>query len=576
MKATAWLTLAVVGLAASASAVRAQAGRPDSLAVRVDSIFAPYDKSHSPGCILGVSRNGALVYERGYGMANLEYGLAITPASIFHVASIAKQFTAASILLLAQRGQLSLDDDVRKYITELPDYGSRLTLRHLLTHTSGLRDAFQLGDLAEPRDVDGDARFPFVKRLALQRALNAVPGTEFAYLNAGYALLAVIVERVSGQSLHAFADSNIFKPLGMTHTHFHDNSTMIVPNRASGYYVDDAGGVHVAIDEWTVTYNSKNPGSRGVGNSNLFTTARDLLIWEQNFADVRVGDPALIAAMQAPTVLKGGDTSLYGFGLAVEPYRGLRAVGHGGGDPGYAAYVVRFPDHGLAIAVLCNVEDINTYALARRVADIYLAKVFPTPAVSRTTAALPRVSLSAEQLASKVGLYHDPLSDALRRIFVRDGKLMASRYAFGVGGTELRPLSANRFLLTSGTLEFEFVAAVDGGGQDIHEFLPGRKRPVVFQRVNAFAPSSAELSAFAGEYVSPELETTYTLAARDSGLVIQIRGRAEIVLGPIFADAFEGSRVGMVKFSRDANGVVTGFTVTSGGVRGLRFDRVTR
>jgi CubicO group peptidase (beta-lactamase class C family) len=265
--------------------------------------------------------------------------------------------------------QLSLDDEARKYITELPDYGNRLTIRHLLTHTSGLRDAFTLLGLAAPREDDVSVNDAIVKALARQRGLNFMPGAEFQYNNGGYTLLAAIVKRVSGQSLRAFADANIFKPLGMMRTHFHDDPTMIVPNRASGYHLD-AGAFHLAI--------RADPGGV-VGNAGLFTTARDLLLWEQNFADVRVGDKALVAEMQTPAIPTGwSDKSSYGFGLEIGEYRGLRTIGHGGGDPGYGAYVVRYPDQGLAEAVLGNVDNINALGLTRGVADIYLADVFAT------------------------------------------------------------------------------------------------------------------------------------------------------------------------------------------------------
>jgi len=269
----------------------------ESVIARVDQLFAQWNRLDSPGCSLGVSQNGVLVYERGYGMANLELAFPITPAAVFHVASISKQFTAMSILLLAQRGQLSLDDDVGKYIPDWADHGSRLTIRHLLTHTSGVRDPFLLHELVAPRDdvFDNDA---LVKILAHQLALNFTPGTEFQYNNGGYALLASIVKRVSGQSLRTFADVNIFKPLGMRHTHVHDDPAMIVPNRASGYY-RDAGSMNVALHPYS---------NRIVGNTGLFTTVRDLLLWEQNFADVRVGDTALVAAMQTPAVPRAGRT----------------------------------------------------------------------------------------------------------------------------------------------------------------------------------------------------------------------------------------------------------------------------
>jgi CubicO group peptidase (beta-lactamase class C family) len=208
------------------------------VAARVDKLFARWSSTDSPGCSLGVSRNGVTMYERGYGMANLELKVPITPLTVFHVASVSKQFAAMSILLLAQHGQLSLDDEVRKYIPELPDYGTRLTIRHLLTHTSGLREGFTLLGLAAPREDGVDPNDAVVNMLVRQGALNFTPGSDYQYNNGGYTMLGSIVKRVSGQSLRPFADANIFKPLGMAHTHFHDDPTMIVPNRASGYHRD--------------------------------------------------------------------------------------------------------------------------------------------------------------------------------------------------------------------------------------------------------------------------------------------------------------------------------------------------
>ena len=282
---------------------------------RIDKLFAQWDRSDSPGCALGVSQHGVIVYQRGYGMASLELGVRITPASVLPAASISKQFTAMSILLLAKRGQLSLDDEIQKYIREFGDHGSRITIRHLLTHTSGLRDAFLLQGLAPPREDGVDPNEAISKILARTQGLNFAPGAEFQYNNGAYNLLGSIVKRVSGQPLRAFADANIFKPLGMTHTHFHDDPSMVVPNRVSGYH-QDGSGWHVAAE---------NGGL--VGNAGLQTTVGDLLLWEQNFAEPRVGDRQLGIAMQTPAiptgwpqtssweVLRSGGTSL--IGLAV-------------------------------------------------------------------------------------------------------------------------------------------------------------------------------------------------------------------------------------------------------------------
>lgn len=233
----------VLGQTQNRSLVSAPAAEP--VAAHVDKLFAEWNRSDSPGCSLGISQNGAVVYERGYGMANLESGAAITPASVMAAASISKQFAAMSILLLAQRGKLSLDDRLHTYFPEWEGDASRVTIRQMLSHTSGLRDGFTLHELNAARDevFDNDL---MAKILARTRGLNFKPGSEFQYNNSAYSLLASIVSRVSGQPFRAFAEANIFKPLGMTHTLFQDDPTTIVPNRAWGYH-QDAVGLHVSL-----------------------------------------------------------------------------------------------------------------------------------------------------------------------------------------------------------------------------------------------------------------------------------------------------------------------------------------
>ena len=268
------------------------------------------------------------------------------------------------------------------------------------------------------------------------------------------------------------------------------------------------------------------------------------------------------------------DGSFYGLGLEIARYRGLRTIGHGGGDPGYRAQVVRYPDQGLAIAVLCNLEDIDPAKLAQGVADIYLADVVSTRSADGAPATPPQISLSAQQLASKAGLYRDPSNGKYGRLFVRDGKLMSAPGAGTEPNVALQPVSANRFVLPGTSIVLEFVSPPGGGALEMH-VTGARPKPIVMQRVTAsFAPSTTDLRGFAGEYTSAEVGATYTLEARDSGLTIQVPGRVDITLQPIFPDAFHGAVVDVVEFARDARGDITGFTVTNSGVRHLRFDRV--
>lgn len=554
-------------LALAMAAVASQAASselpPDALTARVDKLFSDWNKTNAPGCGVAVSRNGVLIYERGFGMASLELGVPVTPASVFPAASISKQFAAMSILLLAERGQLSLDDPVWKFIPDWAGREHRITIRHLLTHTSGLREAFTLIGVGSPREDGINVNDAITRVLARQRGLNFLPGTEFQYNNGGYNLLGTIVKRVTGQSLREFAHANIFVPLGMTHTHFHDDPAMVVPNRVTSYSRGKDG------------FRLARPEGGIVGNAGLFTTAADLMKWEQNFADARVGTPVLLAEMQKPVVAtEWGDGSFYGFGLLIGEHRGLRTVGHGGGDPGISTYVLRYPDQGLAVTVLGNSDEIPAMTLAQGAAEIFLADVFPAAAAATNSPASPAsVSLTSRQLDELAGLYRDPATETLGRFFARDGKLLASPDAGAETGAELVPVATNRFVLPGTQVAVEFVPASKGRAQEARVTGVGSK-PRVSQKLTPVDVSSRELRALAGEYVSPEIETTCFMTVQDTHLVAKIPGRADSMLTPVFKDGYSG--LGIVKFTRNKRGTVTGFTFNRADVRGLRFDRVKK
>ena len=369
----------------------AQVSASDSVSAVVDRVFAPMARNDGPGCAVGVYRNGQVAFAKGYGLANLEYNTPITPSTPFIVGSVSKQFTAAAITLLAEQGKLSFDDDVRKYIPELPDYGKKVTIGHMVHHTSGLRDWWELVGLSGLRYDDGYSSDDVFAMTVRQKGLNFTPGERYMYSNTGYVMLGVVVKRVTGKSLREFTDEAFFRPLGMTHTHFHDDHTMLVKNRTSAYQPRTGGGYRVSIPVFD-TY----------GATSLFTTAEDLLRWEQNFADARVGGPALLARMQEPGKLLNGESIGYALGLTIGTRRGVREVGHGGADAGYRADVVRYPDQQLAVAALCNVSDANPGALTRRVADLYLGNALSPAPVARQAGT---VTLTPAQLALNAGLY---------------------------------------------------------------------------------------------------------------------------------------------------------------------------
>ena len=387
---------------APATRSEAQAALPDSLRRKVDEVFARWDHTDTPGCAVGISQQGRSVYQHGYGMSDMQHALAITPLSIFHVASISKQFTAYSVALLAQDDKLSLDDNVRKYIPELPDYGTPITIRQLMHHVSGLRDQWQLLAYAGWREDDLITEQDVLTIVTRQKGTNFPPQREYLYSNTGFTLLAVIVKRVSGVSLREFAQHRIFAPLGMTRTHFHDDHAMIVPDRTSAYQPRGEGGWKISIPVFD-TY----------GATSLFTTTGDLLTWMANLDHPVVGNAQLVSQAQTSAVLSDGTPANYGYGLTVGTYRGLRAIGHGGADAGYRAQVERYPERGLAIAVLCNASSAVPGALLRRVADVMLGASAPPAAVAIDT--VPR-AVGRNLLARWVGVYRDTVSQAVVRV----------------------------------------------------------------------------------------------------------------------------------------------------------------
>ena len=404
-------------------------------ATKIDALFAEWNTQDSAGCGVGVNRNGTMVFERGYGMANLEQKVPITTATLFDPASIAKPFTALSVMLLAEQGKLSLEDEVWKHVPEWVDRADRVTIRHLLAHTAGLRDAFLLIELAPPPATGVDINAHSLRTLAAQRGVNFAPSTEFSYNNGGYNVLGSIVARISGQSFREFVAAHIFGPLGMTHSSFRGVPIAISAHHALGYHRDERG-FHLARDGGIDT-------SAIVGNSGLFTTVGDLLRFAQNFGDARVGSRESLSAMQTAASLGEHGTSPWGLGLEVGVDGGLKTVGHGGGDRGIAAYVIRYPAHDLNVAVLCNLDNLNARVgtLARQVAALYLPPVRSPRSVMWLRWRLDP-ALTASELATNAGLYRDLATGTYGRVYVRDGKLWASEDA-GDGPAEQRRVATS-------------------------------------------------------------------------------------------------------------------------------------
>ena len=550
--------LTLLSVCCSLDILAQNAAPADNPSKRVDELFQKMDTTVSPGCALSVMRDGHIIYERGYGMADLDHNVPITPTTVFHVASMSKQFTAASILMLAQEGKLSLDDPVRKYIPELPDFGTPVTIRQLIHHTSGLRDQWDLLGLSGWRySLDLITDDDVLSVISRQKDLNFTPGSKHLYSNTGYTLLAQVVKRVSGQSFREFTTARIFEPLNMKSTHFRDDHAEIVKNMAYGY--------EPAKDTFRISLTNFDT----VGATSLLTTVEDLLHWDENFYHPAVGGEALIKQMVERGKLNNGEQLSYASGLDMGSYRGLKTVDHGGADAGYRSDMVRFPDQHFSVACLCNLATANPGELTRKVAEIYLAKEMK-PEEKPAEETEKGVTLTAEQLNSKVGTYLNPEDDSVLRLLVKEGKLRV------VAGSdeetyELKALAENRFRLLIAPVEMTFEKPEPGG---LLQFVlkGGDGKPNHFASVPSFAPSESQLNEYTGVYSSEEIEPLYDLRLEKGELVLHRLRNKPDTLRPVTLDFFAGS-IGSIRFTRNSSGRISGFTLTTGRIKNLRFEK---
>lgn len=525
---------------------------------RVDRLFVEWDRSDSPGCALGIIEDGQFVYKRGYGMATLEHNVPITSRTVFRIASTSKQFTATCIALLVEQSRIALDDDIRKYLPELPEYGYPVTIRHLVHHTSGLRDYIELMELAGMRDQDFYTDDEALEMLARQKALNFAPGEEYLYSNTGYYLLGIIVRRASGQSLRAFAEENIFRPLGMASTHFHDDHAEIVPQRATGYSPNEEkekGGYR--IDETTLDI---------VGDGGVFTTAEDLSLWDQNFYRNRLGQggDVLVQQILTPGVLNNGDPLNYAFGLVVGDYRGSRMISHSGGFVGFRAEMIRFPGQKFSVICLANLSTIEPTRLARQVADIYLADQLeegPEPGFLAETRVLD----------DKTGVYWSGTSGMVMELSLQNGKLLAEAFGESV---QIAPVTETDFVTVAAPFDLRISFEKPGRGKPwlMHVCEEG-ERPDTLKMIEVVLSGTDQLAEYVGEYASEELRVTYQLVLEDGNLFVRHKNAPKDPLRPGFSDMFWVDPITLL-FTRDDRARVSGFTVDTGRVRQVRFVRV--
>jgi len=530
---------------------------PADLSVRVDRIFAKFDRT-TPGCAVGLGKDGRTLYAHGYGLANLEYSVPNTDSTVFESGSVAKQFTASALLLLAQDGKLSLDDDIRKYLPEVPTFGGqRITIRNLLTHTSGLRDQWGLlGIEGHPPGSQVHSPMTTLDLVAHQKMLNFPPGSDYLYSNTGYALAGLIVQRVSGKTLDEFTQERLFRPLGMTHTQWRDDFTKVVPNRATAYSGSAATGFHTDM-----------PFTNMIGNGGVLSTMADLMRWNENLDHPSVGGQSYVDAMQTRMRLSSGRTISYALGLTIADYHGTREVSHSGSTAGYQTFLARFPEQHVSVAVWCNYTGANPGSLAHQVADLVLSR---TPATTAQASAM-KVEVPASALAQWAGTYRDPHTDQTVTFVATETGLSTAGRGGGRGNLSWATLARDRFS--------------SGQGEAVFSGAPGH-RTFILIRADADTAHFAEVPAepkaipvndYVGTYTSDELDVQFVVTSRDGKLVLNRRPYEQIELQPVYPDDFQaGAGLGTLRFTRDAKGTVIGVAFFAGRVLDVRFKRAAR
>jgi len=546
-----WIAVALVLAGAGPAAAQ-------SVAKRIDGVMKDWAGTDSPGCAVAVIQNGKTVHAKGYGMADLERGVPITPDTVFDIGSTSKQFTATSILLLAADGKLRLDDDIRAHLPELPALGKQpTTIRHLLHHTGGLRDYMAILMFAGKTTEDVATSKETLAALARQRGRDFEPGTKYEYSNTGYFVLAQLVERVSKGAMAKFAEDRILKPLGMTRTLVYDDHKRLVPRRAIGYAPRSGGGWQLEMSQWEQT-----------GDGAVMTTVLDLAKWDANFYDPKVGGRALLDGLHQRGKLTDGKELDYAAGLLHGTYRGQATVSHGGAWAGYRAQLERFPALKSSVIVLCNSASAAPGKLARAIADVVLHKQLgpaeaapPPPARAAST-----VKLTPLELDAWVGRYRDGATGAVVSI-TRTGDVLA--VAVGAQSITLEPTSKRAFNLASTPMVIE-LEGVAPRRKAVFRY-PGHEE--TYDELASHVPTAAALAGFAGHYHSVELATSWVLSIKNGVLVANGPGLHDGVLTPTIQDEFtvDGDQVA-VKFTRGPRGI-TGLHLGAGSLKDVRFER---
>ncbi|MBW6537559.1 MAG: beta-lactamase family protein [Mariniphaga sp.] len=524
----------------------------------IDSLFFEWNNPNTPGCALGIIKDGELIYAKGYGLANMEYDIPNAPSSVFRIGSTSKQFTAACIILLAEQGKLNLNDNLKGFFPDFPDYAEEITLRHLLNHTSGIRDYLQLAYLKGLGDDDYYTDDNVMEWLVNQSDLNFKPGEEYLYSNSGYWLLGQIVKKVSGMNMADFAMKEIFEPLEMSSTHFHNDHTRIVKNRATGYAIIENGNFKISMTTLGM-----------IGDGGIFTTINDIKKWDDAFYSSNVLSKTFWEEMTKQGVLNNGDIIAYASGLMIGEYNGLKTIRHGGAFVGYRADILRFPEEQLTIVLFANRSDANPTLKANQVADVLLKGRFSETSKPENDKSVNTIPAEEFQINQLTGNYEIQPGIILNLTIKNDSLNVFQTWnkrSFNVVKT-----CGNTFQIPGeNDLSFTFSHLIEGHTQTLSILYGGRETKA--ERKKEVDVSGIELNNYSGSFYSQELNVNYNFKFEDGILKAKIENK-QTVLDCTIIDMDEfATGFGLIRFQR-TGGIISGFELDAGRVKNLKFEK---
>jgi CubicO group peptidase (beta-lactamase class C family) len=526
---------------------------------QIDSLFQEWNSPNHPGGAIGIMKDGKTVFSKAYGLASLEYLVPNNNGTIFNLASVSKQFTAMGIVLLDLQGKLSVNDDIRKHLPELPDFGHTITISHMLHHTSGLRSLHALLGLAGWRGDDSRSNADIDRFMLSQKELNFVPGDEYLYCNTGFMLCVNIIEKISGQPFTEWMEENVFQPLDMQHTYAEDNYSRIVPDNATSYYGNQEHGFERAVEYWAY-----------VGSGNMHSTTADLLKWLDQFSNPKEGWSDAFHKLQTMDNFNSGKPNSYAFGVSIGALNGYKKIGHGGAIGGFRSSVAAYPEEKLSIAVLTNFSSANAGGMENKIARILLAKPEMAEVQEKTPMNFKTIALTNVELEEYEGWYWCDRDNFARKIYLKADTLRYSRSK--TSESLLIPVAKNKFRMLADGLEV--YVDFEKSGQNAAMSVIEGDLITQFESFEKREPTRQELRAYEGSYYSPEIETTYKIQLDNAKLTGYHVRHGDFPIKVLKKDVMDGGYpLGIIKVQRDSSGNILGIRVSNGRVRNLWFRK---